>query len=826
MRLYNLTIHGFRAFPPEEHSIDFEGNNSVIVGDNGTGKSSVLAALEFLLTGGMSHLSGPGTGDIDIPSYAPHQWADPRECYVRGEFVNDDGERGLVERRADNHTDLELIEGDISADNIEISQWNDEHLILTRGQLLDFIESAPGNRGEQLSKLLNLSGVSNRASGFNRIRNYLDDEAELKRSICERQVDDIDSAANLGIQFPLQYEDEDSLVDEVNDKLTALGGNAIEGLDDLNAAIETIDLVVAEAAIDPLYESSTETRLDGISTWISERAPEFEDGITDLAENLAELEVFETESLYEVDFFDAALDIIDRETTVCPVCGEVHDEGYLMEQVQEERDRLSRIRELRNEIQKDQREQRRNLREHQEEIQELIERLERGLESGDHSEVEREFESVQRYLDEISAVEDVLAQDLIQEREDVGLEIDQINPDEISPDWSEIREPVETILDYLDDLEPLERRSQTYGDLVSINNSWNTLEEENEELEKREELVEEMELIIDLYSEAREESLEALYSDVEEMFNEYYETIHPDEQEIDLDFNAEGTDSVNLIATFQDERDNPLAYHSEGHIDTMGICLFLALRNHLNTSGPDIVMLDDIVMAIDRTHRQGIVRLLSEYLEGSPQGILATHDEVWADQLTESNIVPRNNVLEITDWDISTGPMLKTGAWEIVEEYLDDNRPHAAAAHLRRQAEKLSRIAASTLKPPIEYKERYSLADFVFGISGRIKTVAKGAKRQFDDNSDEWEAAQDLDDHRVDLFGDVGFDEMNNMVHYRRDEWGQLSVEDLREVVEHWREIEQFLFCDECQSFLSYNDPGDWSRIECDGRHVSVGFEP
>lgn len=125
----------------------------------------------------------------------------------------------------------------------------------------------------------------------------------------------------------------------------------------------------------------------------------------------------------------------------------------------------------------------------------------------------------------------------------------------------------------------------------------------------------------------------------------------------------------------------------------------------------------------------------------------------------------------------------------------------------------------------MEYKERYGLADFIDGISGQIKTVATGAKRYHDDGTDEWETGKELDNKRSDLLGDFGLDEMNGTVHYRRDDWGQLGVEDLRDVLEQRREIDEFLHCDANGEMLHYDETSDWCWIQCDCRTIEVGFE-
>ena len=365
--------------------------------------------------------------------------------------------------------------------------------------------------------------------------------------------------------------------------------------------------------------------------------------------------------------------------------------------------------------------------------------------------------------------------------------------------------------------------------MVTIRNAWENVREQSEALEKRQSLVLELETVNELFTQSKNAILSDLYSEIERSFNQYYTTIHPNEQEINLDFDANGTESVEIETNFEGQRDSPLAFHSEGHIDTMGVCLFLALRDRLDASGPDLVLLDDIVMSVDRNHRRGVAKLLRDYLGGNPQGILATHEEAWADQLKEMGAVPNSNEFQISDWDISVGPIMKGGsgnpAWEIIEEYIDNNKPHAAAFHLRRQAEKIGFQGAISLEPAIRFTPDYSLGHYVHGIAGRISGIATGAKRENPDGSEMFETAVDMDNRRSELFGDVGFTEMNSMVHYNQDEWGQLPADELRGVLEKWKAIEDFLYCDECGSMIEFSEQDGWKWIQCPGRHIEVGYE-
>ena len=56
IQIQSITIKEFRGI--RDLTLNFKGGNFGICGPNGTGKSGVVDALEFALTGGISRLSG------------------------------------------------------------------------------------------------------------------------------------------------------------------------------------------------------------------------------------------------------------------------------------------------------------------------------------------------------------------------------------------------------------------------------------------------------------------------------------------------------------------------------------------------------------------------------------------------------------------------------------------------------------------------------------------------------------------------------------------------------------------------------------------------
>ena len=70
IRVESITIKEFRGI--RDLTLDLKGNSFAICGPNGTGKSGVVDALEFALTGEVSRLLGEGSGEISLKQHGPH----------------------------------------------------------------------------------------------------------------------------------------------------------------------------------------------------------------------------------------------------------------------------------------------------------------------------------------------------------------------------------------------------------------------------------------------------------------------------------------------------------------------------------------------------------------------------------------------------------------------------------------------------------------------------------------------------------------------------------------------------------------------------------
>jgi chromosome segregation protein len=110
MKLSFVEVEGFRGFK-DQARFDLPSGFAVLTGRNGAGKSTVLDAVDFALTGTINKFSVRGArgGGLD-----EHIWwvgeGTPKAYYVRIGFADDDGEEFVITRSREHGLDRDYEE--------------------------------------------------------------------------------------------------------------------------------------------------------------------------------------------------------------------------------------------------------------------------------------------------------------------------------------------------------------------------------------------------------------------------------------------------------------------------------------------------------------------------------------------------------------------------------------------------------------------------------------------------------------------------------------------------------------------------------------------
>lgn len=243
----------------------------------------------------------------------------------------------------------------------------------------------------------------------------------------------------------------------------------------------------------------------------------------------------------------------------------------------------------------------------------------------------------------------------------------------------------------------------------------------------------------DAFSKARESAIQKVFETIADTVLDYYRRLH------DFDDDSERSECTALelkptsraaagglrlaiqFLGLADSKD-PRAFLSEGHLDSLGLCLFLATVRIFNPPG-SLLVLDDVLTSIDREHRRRLGELLFQEF-ADYQIVLTTHDEHWHDLLNSSavawGIQGKWLFVKVESWAVDSGPAFSEvdGSWEFIDAHLTEAEYRELGGPFRLILEDFIKRSAAKLEVKVRFRidGKYTAGDFVTaGIQNTIR---------------------------------------------------------------------------------------------------------
>lgn len=250
----------------------------------------------------------------------------------------------------------------------------------------------------------------------------------------------------------------------------------------------------------------------------------------------------------------------------------------------------------------------------------------------------------------------------------------------------------------------------------------------------------------DAFSRARESAIQKVFEAIAETVLDYYRRLHDSEDDSERSectalelkpTSRAAAGGLRLAIQFLGLADpkDPRAFLSEGHLDSLGLCLFLATVRIFNPSG-SLLVLDDVLTSIDREHRRRVGELLFQEF-ADYQIVLTTHDEHWHDLLNSSaqawGIQGKWAFVTVRKWTVDSGPAFSEvhSSWEFVDVHLNEADYRELGGPFRLILEDFIKRSAAKLEVKVRFKidGKYTAGDFVTaGIQNTIRdTLVKVA---------------------------------------------------------------------------------------------------
>lgn len=789
----------------------------VISGPNGSGKSGVVDAIQFGLTGDVSRLSGKGTGGLTVQRHGPHvdRRDDPEAAEVSLKlFVPDPGKTVVLTRNMKSPRVFTLTPDDPNVRAILEEVAQHPELTLSRREIIKYILVEAGERSKEIQALMKLDDVGNIRSILQTAKN------KLSSAYSTAQKDVANAEDALRRHLDVQKLSKEDILAAVNPQRKLLGLPAIKEL----AADTILNAGALEGGSQPAFNKQSALRDVAALA-------EAEGGIgslakKDVAQILKDIGALESDpallqAVTRRAFVERGLALVDGPE--CPLCDtEWDDEQHLKRHLQAKLARSKKAEALQQRLL----ENGAGVANHARGLATLIAPVRLLAKAGGPAGLTGDLTAWSERLSALEkssgTIEDLMAHKADFETGWVAA------PSSLGSKLAALVDGVKAMPD-----QSASVTAQTFLTLAQDRvNSWRGAQRAEKQAEAASTRAQD---VYKAYCDAMEEQLVALYSAVEGDFSAYYRDINADDEAAFKAKLEPSEGKLDLEVAFYDKgMFPPAAYHSEGHQDGMGVCLYLALMKRVLGARFRFAVLDDVVMSVDQGHRKQFCTLLKTRFPDT-QFIITTHDKVWAKQMQSEGLVDSRGSIAFQRWSVQTGPIYDQIAdvWSLIDKDLTKNDVPAAAVRLRQHLEFVSGELADLLgaRPAFRGDFSYDVGDLLPAVIGRQGELLKLAARSAQDWKDDAAKAkvEELKEARAAAMAKYGGENwvVNKAVHYTA--WADFTKAEFKAVVDTFRTLLLQFRCTkpECDSWL-YATPrrGDPEALRCRCAATNLNLRP
>lgn len=805
IQIEEVTIKEFRGI--RNMTLKLNSASYLVWGPNGSGKSGVVDALDFILTGKINRLSGTGSGDLSVARHGPHvlSQSNPAASSVSAVVKDPVSGKTAVLTRTLNKASAFTLEPEISEVRAAVLKAQDHpEFALSRSDIMKYIIAKPADRAEQVQSLLKLD----RMSAIRKLLKTVENKAKTNRVT----ADNNHKAAETSFYRHLEVPDKNPtrVLSALNDQRSILGLANLAEISPNTVLNEGVDVT---SGTTPFDKSSALRDVKAAEDWLS-NTTSFKTSTDQLGQVLVDMENDQTvfTALKQRDLILNGLEQVSDNS--CPLCdAEWASQDELVRHLTQKIENSDKAEELRKNVTASSQAVVGKV----SQLRGLLKVLE-GL-AGSHG-PQGFRNSIEAWRDDLMTFSGALSSP-----QAAILQIDRVQGEALSMPNDFIKS-LTALRDSVEQEPDLSAAHNARMFLVLAEERWKNLIATSKIQIKKVRAFQEATIAYSTYCEVADSALTTLYKDVENDLNEYYRFINSDDEaQWEAEFKpSEG--KLDLTVDFYGRgKFPPNAYHSEGHQDGMGVCLYLALAKRVLGNDFRFAVLDDVVMSIDSSHRKQFCELLKEKFPDI-QFVITTHDEIWARQMQTSGLVGRKNQARFFGWTVDGGPRHELGRefWEKIEEYLSQNQISDAAATLRWNIEASLNELVTVLQGTVVFRPaaNYGLDELLSSVKAQHgKLLRKAAKAA--NSYSKSDLAAEIEKLKVDLTvkGQNQTIEqwaINPSVHFNQ--WASFSVADFRPVVDAWKQMLSMYECEELECsgwiyLLQNNMKDDSLRCKC-----------
>lgn len=682
MKIKNITLKGFRGATQSANVVfDTSKSLSLIFGENGTGKSTIIDGFDFLCNKNIGSLETYSFGRTPVEKFIPSHGNIPANCFI--------------ELNTENGKWKATLAGKV----ITITPENDipSARILRRAAILRLIEQEPKARFEELKSFINVPNTDKVESVFR---------------------DAIKETERLFNEYTRALSQANEALDKLWNDAGKQGSSSISWAE-IRVKANTAEDQKTINSIETLLRliANTVTSLSSLKTAITNEEIAVKSEVNAKASQKAFEEKQKEKDSDLLTLLQKAHSYIAGHSAIgkCPVCETEQDINNLMQSVSTRMSEMNEVKTLSTATQQAS---------FQVEAKKML-RI--------NSEIDF-IAKLKLFLNEVSLISSDIGSLLNLEKKFVFSGKDST---EYSSDLSDSFTTWHASFISSAKLKIEEKKGEYQNNISlksTIQNHLDIVREKEILAKTKEKTLSELKDILQIIEKERKEYIEGILTLISQEVSTLYSTLHPDEQLGEARFYLKPNQigSLEFDASFQGAVEiPPQAYYSESHLDTLGICVFIALSKHYKNDNT-ILILDDVLTSVDAQHMDRFMKMLHEQSKVFNQIIVTTHYRPWKDRYKYTRSAVSNiDVIELGPWSLQTGIQVSQ-----FKEAVSELKNSISVGSFDRQA--IASKAGVVLESMLEFITRkyrcllpydgtaeHTLGDFVGGIDSKLSKLLK-----------------------------------------------------------------------------------------------------
>ncbi len=791
VKIKAINIHAFRGVP--DLNLELDGKSLLLQGENGTGKSAIVEAIEFFFTGKISHLEG--IRGISLQRHGPHVNFEPDDVSVGITF--DPGSISLNRTFASAPSPPDQLK-----DYFQITQKGT--FILRRSQILEFIMSQPADRFRTIGSIIGVEPLDEIELEMMRLRDGLEGEIDSKEKEIEGLIEDLSTVVGKDI---VKVED---VLPALNEILRKTNLPLIKSLEDVDKHAEEMLRTAKKAEsidrVKMLNEILEVTKVPLIAEGIVDELNGLKVKVKHLLQEHIRLE------LSIANLLASGRTVIEKEEMdICPLCEQKIDRDRLLTRIDNRLRTLRDLSEKASEVRTMSVPIINKLKGITDKLNSTVSKIESFPDLAEEKgKLSNKIDFLSGFADKINSAKDLKNEIPIQELSQ--------QKDEINTVWGSIPIKCSQLLDAIGLTEEERKVLEVVRLIEQARSKAKDLSKVSSELKAYQEYHALAEKIYSVFSETKKTKIQEIYNSIQGSIQNFNSMLHPNEPHTNIELTValgRRASTELKMESFGREGEDPRALTSEGHLDSLGLCIFLAFVKKFN-EGCLLIVLDDVVTTVDAKHRENICKLLlTEF--GDKQLIITTSDGVWYGQLRASQraygMDGNFKNLSIVDWNIDIGPTITPykPRWGIIEEKIASGDKRGAGNEGRQYIEWLLKQICDVTNAavPVLNWQRGMVGDLLPHAEKRIEALAKDASYK----------------KKVSL----AFTEMKrtiilgNLLSHDNPLLDRVSTEEVKRFCNCVHELHGVFLCPNCEHFINYYP--DLKILRCSNQRCEKPIE-